>query len=141
MAAESIIGPLASALAAGSILLLAATGLGGPHAVALLTLAVLIAWRFISRRTAQGYREALPEALEHRRLEGISILLEEGDMLAVLRQRLTSRRPTKYSTPSICSPARVRLRWWICSLRCSTKSTWRFDSTSCDASPTAVCWR
>ncbi|HJP32984.1 MAG TPA: cyclic nucleotide-binding domain-containing protein [Candidatus Latescibacteria bacterium] len=93
LAVESVIGPLASAAAAGSILLVNALGLGGPRAVALLTLAVLVCWRFVGRRTNQGYREALPEALEHRRLEGVSIPLEEGDMLEVLRQRLQSPRP------------------------------------------------
>lgn len=93
MTVESIIGPLASAAAAGAVLLLNASGLGGPPSVALLTLTVLVAWRFIGRKTNQGYREALPEALEHRRLEGVSISLEEGDMLDILHQRLQSTRP------------------------------------------------
>jgi hypothetical protein len=92
MNVESVIGPLASA-AAGAILLLNTLGLGDARWVALLTLSMLIAWRFVGKRTNQGYRAALPEALEHRRLEGVSIPLEEGDMLEVLRQRLLSTRP------------------------------------------------
>jgi hypothetical protein len=92
MSVESVIGPLASA-AAGTVLLLNATGVGGPRSLALLTLAVLIAWRLVARQTNRVYRDALPEALEHRRLEGISIPLKEGDMLEVLRQRLVSPLP------------------------------------------------
>ena len=93
MATSSVIAPIASAATAVSVLLLNTTGLGGPKALALLTLGVLIAWRFVGRQANRGYREALPEALEHRRLEGVSIPLEESGMLEVLRQRLASPLP------------------------------------------------
>jgi AAA family ATP:ADP antiporter len=93
LAVEGVIGPLASAAAAGAILLLDAVGWQDPRAVAALTLALILAWRSIGQRTNRGYREALPEALANRRLEGVAMPLEEGDLGQILRQRLHSPRP------------------------------------------------
>lgn len=96
MTVESVIGPLASA--ATALVLLAVYALpfpqpdGALQAVAVFTMLVMVAWRWISRRANQGYRDALPEALQQRRLEGASLPLDEGDMLAVLRERLSSPR-------------------------------------------------
>ena len=135
MNVESVIGPLASAAAAGAILLLNTLGLGDARLVALLTLSMLIAWRFVGKRTNQGYRAALPEVLEHRRLEGVSIPLEEGDMLEVLRQRLLSTRPHE-----VLYALDLLLSQRTCSVPCLGIHIPKFGTMSCDESPIADCW-
>ncbi len=90
MAIDCVVGPIASGAATGLLVLLAASVGGGPLPLALLTLALLIGWKFVSSWVDRGYRRALPEALQHRRLEGVSLSLDDSEMEQVLRSRLTS---------------------------------------------------
>ncbi|MBT4097165.1 MAG: hypothetical protein HOE86_05960 [Gemmatimonadetes bacterium] len=93
VAVDGVVGPVASGAAAGVLVILAATVGGGPLALSTFTLALLIGWRFISSWVDRGYRRALPEALQHRRLEGVSLSLDDSEMEQVLRTRLQSQRP------------------------------------------------
>ncbi len=93
MVIDGVVGPIASGAATGLLVLLAASVGGGPLPLALLTLALLIGWKFVSSWVDRGYRRALPEALRHRRLEGVSLSLDDSEMEQVLRSRLTSQRP------------------------------------------------
>ena len=93
VAVESMVGPIAGGLAGAVLLAMAWLDMAAPLWLGLLILAVLAAWRLVSKRANRGYREALPRALNHHRLEGVSLPVDGSGLREALLVRLGSERP------------------------------------------------
>lgn len=90
---ESMVGPIAGGVAGALLLAMSWLGIARPLWLGLLILAVLAAWRLASKRVNHGYREALPKALRHHLLEGVSLSMDESGLREALLLRLGSDRP------------------------------------------------
>lgn len=93
VAVEGIVGPVASGLAGMTLLLFNLVGSFHPVYLAYVMLLVLAGWITISILIQPEYTAVLTQALTKRTLEGVSLSLDDGSSLAVLKRKLKSFHP------------------------------------------------